>query len=331
MTAPEPLSSAPLRPSTEAEAQATSFVATAADGYAIHGLVWRHHACAPNRPVVIINPATSVRCRYYFRFAAYLYRHGFDVIAFDYRGIGLSRPPRLRGFAASWLTWGADDLDAVLCYAGASFPDQPIHIVAHSFGGVAVGLAPSNHRIARIFTVGAQYAYWRDYAPEQRLGMVARWHIAMPLLTLAYGYFPGTRLGWLEDTPKGVVRDWALSRARFEETWRGRSPLCTLDPETLRQRFAAVTAPILALGISDDEFGTIPAIERLLGYFAQSARTHWRIAPRDIGAEAIGHFAFFHSRFERSLWPAALAWLRTGEITPGFPGRLISATPPQPV
>jgi pimeloyl-ACP methyl ester carboxylesterase len=52
-----------------------------------------------DEPVVISNPANAVRCRYYFRLAAFLCQRGFDVIAYDYRGIGGSRPEpaRLRG------------------------------------------------------------------------------------------------------------------------------------------------------------------------------------------------------------------------------------------
>jgi predicted alpha/beta hydrolase len=52
---------------------------------------------------VIINSATSVRCRYYSRFASFLFGEGFDVITYDYRGIGESRPVSLRGFDAGWI------------------------------------------------------------------------------------------------------------------------------------------------------------------------------------------------------------------------------------
>lgn len=38
------------------------------------------------------------------------------------------------------------------------------------------------------------------------LQMLAKWHAIMPLLTRVRGYFPGKRLGWLEDAPAGVVR-----------------------------------------------------------------------------------------------------------------------------
>src|SRR5262249_31565060 len=61
---------------------------TAEDGYKINGFVWRHAKARDEggelRPVVVINAATSVRCRYYFRFADFLQRHGFDVVVYDY-------------------------------------------------------------------------------------------------------------------------------------------------------------------------------------------------------------------------------------------------------
>jgi predicted alpha/beta hydrolase len=274
--------------------------------------------------VVIVNPATSVRCRYYFPFAVFLFEHGFDVIAYDYRGIGESRPATLRGFEASWLDWGRLDFDAVLRHAERSFPGQPIHVVAHSIGGFVLGLAESNHLIRRVFTMGAQYAYWRDYAAGVRLRMVAKWHVAMPLLTMLLGYFPGKRLGWLEDTPKGVVRDWAFSRGRFEDTWRGRSSARHPDKHALVRQFAAVTAPILAVSVTDDEFGTVPAVERLLAYFCRGPKTHLRISPQSIAEPAIGHFAFFHRRFERKLWHVPLEWLRSGRLPADCPGVLIT-------
>ncbi len=298
----------------------------AADGVPIQCFVWRHaSAAAHHRPVVIINPATAVRCRYYFRFAQYLFDHGLDVIAFDYRGIGESRAGCLRGVDISWLDWGCLDFEAVLQYAQRSFKCQPIHVVAHSVGGVVLGLAPSNHAIGRIFTVGAQYAFWRDYAASKRLRMIARWHIVMPLLTLLLGYFPGKRLGWTEDMPQGVVRDWSLSRRRFEDTWRGRSSARHPDKRALVRQFGAVTAPILAVSVSDDEFGTISAVERLLGYFGHSPRTHLHISPSSIGTAAIGHFAFFHSRFQENLWRLPLDWLKYGRLPADCPGVIVGA------
>ncbi|CUI78474.1 alpha/beta fold hydrolase [Achromobacter xylosoxidans] len=286
----------------------------AADGVALGGYAWRHAAPDPAgpRPVVVINAATSVRCRYYARFAAYLHQHGFDVLTYDYRGIGESRPASLRGFQASWMDWGEKDFEAVLGYVRSHFPGQPVDVVAHSIGGFVTGLAPSARGLRRIFTMGAQYAYWRDYAAGKRLRMLAKWHVVMPLLAACLGYFPGRRLGWLEDTPRGVVRDWSFMGPRFE----GRG-----GPDHRVAAMAAVTAPILALSVTDDEFGTEAAVGRLLAYFTGSARTHLRLAPAALGLDGIGHFAFFHERFRDTLWPIALGWLSRGEH------RLAGATP----
>jgi predicted alpha/beta hydrolase len=288
----------------------------AADGYTIRGFAWRHREPGPGgRPVAIVNPATSVRCRYYCKFSAFLFDNGFDVITFDYRGIGESRPSTLRGFEASWIDWGRLDFEAVLVHAARSFPGQPIHVAAHSIGGFVFGFAPSNHLVRRVFTMGAQIAYWRDHPAGDRSRMFVKWHLVMPLLTVLLGYFPGKRLRWLEDTPKGVVRDWR----RF-----GSRALKDADRKKLLEPFAAVTAPTLAVSVTDDEFGTVPAIERLLGYFGNSPATHLRISPESIAEAEIGHFAFFNSRFEKSLWPIPLHWLKFGHVPEGSPGTIVA-------
>ena len=312
-----PLQAAQRKPPLAAELQGDPFKETAADGFVLGGFTWRHALPDTQRPVVIINAATSVRCRHYSRFADYLFANGFDVITYDYRGIGESRLGSIKGLNASWTDWGALDFEAMLRRAQREFSGQPIDVVGHSFGGCAAGLGESGQVIRRLVTVGAQFAYWRDYAPEQRWRMFGKWHLLMPLLTLFCGYFPGKRLGWLEDTPAGVVRDWSTPTARYERRPSGRAMLA----RTGQLPFANVRAQTLAISISDDPYGTIAAIERLLSYFSHAPKTHLRIAPQDIGEQQVGHFAFFRSAYQATLWPIALNWLQTGKLAPDTPGR----------
>lgn len=296
-----------LKPvTTPKPGQSESFKEPAADNYLLGGFTWRHVRTDLERPVVIINAATSVRCRHYARFADYLFANGFDVITYDYRGIGESRKGSLRGFKASWSDWGVLDFEAILLRAQREFPGQPIDVVGHSFGGCAAGLGASGALIRRVVTVGAQFAYWRDYQASTRWRMFAKWHVAMPLLTALCGYFPGKRLGWLEDTPAGVVRDWSTPTPSYETRPSGR----TLNGLP----FSRVKAQMLAISITDDPFGTVAAVERLLGYFNGCERTHLRIAPEDIGEEHVGHFAFFRSEYQDRLWPIALAWLQKSQL-----------------
>ncbi|QNU63254.1 alpha/beta fold hydrolase [Vreelandella titanicae] len=299
---------------------------SAADSYALRGWVWRRPCVSSSHPgpVVIINTATSVRCRYYMPFADYLYQQGWDAVTYDYRGIGDSRHHSLRKLKADWIDWGQHDFEGVLRYVARRFPGQPVDVVGHSAGGFVIGFAQSAHRVRRIFTMGAQYAYWRDYAPEARRSMFLRWHLAMPLLALLVGYVPAKRLGWMEDTPKGVALDWARMGPRFEHNVRRKRETPEGEPEAemLVRGFTRVQAPILALGIDDDPFGTRPALDRLLEYYSSSERYHLRLAPTAVGQPSIGHFAFFHKRFRDVLWPLAMEWLRTGNPPTTFPGEL---------
>lgn len=310
--------------STPTLIQSEPFVEPASDGHPIGGFTWRHVRTDIERPVVIINAATSLRCRYYSRFADYLFANGLDVITYDYRGIGESRRGSLRGFKASWSDWGVLDFEAIVQRTQREFPGQPIDVVGHSFGGCAAGLGASGAVIRRIVTVGAQFAYWRDYEAKSRWRMLAKWHVVMPLVTVLCGYFPGKRLGWLEDTPAGVVRDWSTPTPRYETRPSGRS-LGELP-------FSRVKAQLLAISITDDPFGTVAATERLLSYFDGSERTHLRIAPEDIGKKQIGHFAYFRSEYQDRLWPIALAWLQSGQLatdTLGISPHLRFNTPPR--
>lgn len=312
---------------------------SAADGCEIRGLFWKaagltfvspresHRRNGTDRGTVVVAPATAVSCRYYVGFAEYLFHNGYDVVTFDYRGIAGSRPSKMRHFRASWLDWGHFDLEAALQYARTHTPGQKLYLVGHSIGGFLAGLAPSSGRLARVVTVGAQYAYWRDYAAGRRLAMVLKWHALMPLITLAFGYFPGKRIGWVEDMPAGVVRDWVFSRSRFEARWSRAQLIRHGYSGDLPSQFANLAAPILALSVQDDEFGTVEAINRSLAYYPRSVRTHLHIMPQEVGQESIGHFGFFNRRFRESLWPIALNWLREGDLGACTPGTVLSVTP----
>jgi predicted alpha/beta hydrolase len=275
------------------------------DGVKLGGHLWR----ALNGNVagtVIINPATGVLARYYHRYARFLASHGFDILTYDYRGIGASRPENLRRCGYRWRDWGELDFDAAVRFAQKRQTVGPLLVVGHSVGGFLPGLAETAPLIDRMLTVGAQYAWWGDYAPRQRLGLFLKWHLAMPAATAFCGYFPGRRLGWLEDLPAGVANEWSFRGPRFERS----------HPRDERQavlaRMAAVTAPILAVVVSDDELGTVSAIRRTLGYYTHAPRKAVLLKPSDYGRDAIGHFNLFHDSHAAGFWTDALQWLKGG-------------------
>lgn len=288
------------------------------DGVLLGGTLWP----SAGRPLgqVIINPATGVLARYYHRYARFLATQGFDVLTYDYRGIGASRPTDLRTCGYRWLDWGLLDFEAALVFMRTR-GTGPLNVVGHSFGGVIPGLARSAAaNVHRLLTVGAQYAWLGDYARHRRIALIAKWHGAMPLLTAAFGYFPGKRLGWLEDLPAGVANTWSFGGPRFES--RGRSE----ERADLHTRLASFSAPILAVGVTDDELGTPRAIRRTLAYYQGVHRTTVLLHPVDYGREAIGHFNLFNDLHIKGFWHDTLCWLSQGANP--WPERVIDQLEP---
>jgi predicted alpha/beta hydrolase len=287
---------------------------SAPDGYLLSGYYWPGGATPLGS--VLISPATGVAARYYQRYGSYLAAAGFRVLVYDYRGIGLSRPPRLRGFRASKLDWGRFDCEAALQTLHQRGPDLPLYTVCHSIGGFAFGLAASNHLVSRALFVGCQYAYWRDYARAACPGYWLRWHVLMPLLAGTLGYFPGKRLGWLEDLPQGVALEWGLRlHPQFYRLYRLFPHAEALpDAQDLLQRFTRFQGDLLALADTGDEYATPQASQRLLSHFTQANWQFAQIAPQQESLPQLGHFGFFHDRFKPSLWAESLDWLQAGKI-----------------
>jgi len=275
------------------------------DGIVLRGHIWPARTAAAIGSV-IVNPATGVLARYYHYYADFLASAGFDVLTYDYRGIGLSRPENLKGCGYRWREWGEQDFDAALRHMDAARPGQPLYVVGHSIGGYLPGLSPKAGRIDRMLTMGAQYAYWPDYARGHRLRLFLKWHVAMPALTAMFGYFPGKRLGWLEDLPAGVANEWSFRRARMERTHPA------AERSDVLRRFEAVTAPILAVTMADDDIGTVAAIRRTLDYYRNAGVQQVLLEPEDYGLPEIGHFSLFHSRHREGFWRDSVSWLRDG-------------------
>lgn len=277
---------------------------TCRDGVVLHGHVWPARGQANAR--VIINPATGVLARYYHYYADFLAGEGFEVLTYDYRGIGLSRPADLRGCSYRWRDWGEQDFDAALRFMSGREPELPLMVVGHSIGGYLPGLSQEAPRIDRMLTMGAQYAWWGDYATGHRLRLFWRWHMVMPALTAIYGYFPGKRLGWLEDLPAGVANEWSFRGPRMERTHAAH------ERGDVLTRFAAVTSPILAISVTDDDIGSAAAIRRTLSYYRNAERIEASLSPSFYRLEAIGHFSLFHSRHADGFWKDTLHWLKDG-------------------
>lgn len=135
-----------------------------------------------------------------------------------------------------------------------------------------------------------------------------------------FGYFPGRRFGWVEDTPLGIVKQWSAFHRNFErKPWKSRR-----SDRSIPKLFELFRGDTLAISIADDEWDTRPATLRLLKMFRNSRKCHLHIEPADIGESEIGHIAYFNKRFSGSLWPLALRWIQTGSMPDPFQSRIVA-------
>jgi predicted alpha/beta hydrolase len=255
---------------------------------------------AEPRASVIVSAAMGVPQTFYGPFAEWLAERGYSVTTFDYRGIGLSAPPSLRGYAVTLLDWGQQDCAAVIDFVKMKQPHAPLYWVGHSLGGQLLGFIPNRSHIERAMTVGTGNGYWREVTfGWLTLGM---WYVIVPLTTRIAGYFPGKRLRIIGNLPLGVIEQWRrwCLHPRYAVGVEG---------EAVRAGFDSVRMPILALSFTDDELMTASSIPSLHGLYSNAPVEHRRLSPRDFGLRRIGHFGFFRAQYEDTMWPLVPQWI----------------------
>ena len=274
------------------------FVLRTADGAELAATVYKARKArkAPQavQPAVVITPATGVPQGFYRAFAQWLAERGSTAYTLDYRGIGASRPPRLRGFEADFARWSVD-IDTLLGHALERHAQ--VSLLGHSSGGFLAPIAPAAVRLHRLVLVGAQTAYWRDWAWPQRWPLALVWHGLMPLLTGLWGYFPARVLRLGEDLPRGAALDWAL------RPWRD-----PFDRADAAAGYARVLPLLHLVAATDDLFATPAALARLRMRLSHTACEQHLIDPAEFGLRSLGHFAILRPE-GAAAWPRLRAWL----------------------
>ena len=287
----------PSSETSAADCSARDLRIAAADGFSLAATL--HAAADRAAGVVVVNSATGVRRAFYRRFAAHLAAHGLDVLTYDYRGIGESRPRSLRGFSAAMHHWGERDLTGVLAWAHAHAAGRRIVAVGHSAGGQIVGLAPNRRFVSALLAVGAQSGDWRLWPAPARYRMALLWYGVVPAVANAFGYLPGA-FGIGEDLPRGVALEWAH--------WCRTPAYLAGDDGARRRAFAAFDGHILAMSFDDDDYAPSRAVDGLMELYASARVTRRHVRPADVGMP-VGHFGFFREAMRERLWRDATAWL----------------------
>lgn len=253
----------------------------------------------PNRKLLVINSATGVRQQVYFSFAKYLATQGFTVITYDYRGIGESKPRKMKGFEASMRIWGTRDFKTITTFIKENYPDYTKFCLGHSVGALILGMNEDSVIFKKFIFVATQDAYIGHLSWRVAVTAALGFGIAVPVTVILKGYFPAHRFGLGESLPKGSAYDWRTLILNKKSTGRLYEKIEKDHSKDLNQEAFIIHA-------EDDSWVTMKGMESLMNNSYPNMKKNYReIKVSESPKKQVGHINFFRS-YNRILWKIIL-------------------------
>lgn len=252
-------------------------------------------------PYVIVSPAVGTKRGYYANFASSLVSQGFQVVTFDYRGIGESKM-KMDDESATLTSWGEKDLNAVIEWIWSNEGNPKIFLVGHSVAGQIFPLAPSRSKVQAAYFIGSQSVARQYWSGTKKWSVELLWNIVLPAATSLTGKLPSWAYGGKHDLPKYVAKEWA--------SWGKHKNGVIQDCEKRAKAFKEISIPLRFISISDDRLlAPKKAVEKLYEQYGSVNKEHQHWFPEDFGKTSIGHFGFFRSS-NSDMWNDAHLWLK---------------------
>ena len=247
---------------------------------------------------IIVAPAAHLTQREYRSFAVFFQGLGYNVFTFDYRGVGDSAPSQLKGCDARLQQWAVQDADAVIRYVKTSFPGTELIYVGHGIGGELIGLAQASQYINKLVLASSSLSCKRLSTWKGRVRITVLKAIGR-ISNSWLGYFPGRRLGFTRDLPKGVVHEWA--------NWCDNpNGLFDVFPEN---NYRKLNIPLFAFSFSNDWMTPEKGVQGLLSYFSSANITWYHDHPHNQGLKNGQQSCFFDLKLKDTLWKKLEQWI----------------------
>lgn len=249
----------------------------------------------PNLPVLIC-PATGITKQFYHHFALWLSEQGFDVMVFDFRGIGESLHGQLKDSTASIVQWGELDIPAAIDALLHKTQAQQVYLLGHSAGGQLMGVNANHHKVAKVVAVSGSTGHIKGLKGHTKILAPIMFKGIFPIARLTLGYGPTNAIGMGENLPKDVAREWAqfCSKPGY---------IINAVGKQIHEDFhAKVHTPITVLWSSDDEIATEANVKDLLRLYPNASTDMIELKPANYGHKMIGHMLMF-KKSHQNLWP----------------------------
>ena len=245
---------------------------------------------------ILICPATGITKTFYHGFAEWLSHQGYDVLSFDFRGIGESLHGALKDSTASIDDWGMLDIPAAIETLLNRTLAKQVIIIGHSAGGQLLGIAPNYHKVAKVLAIAGSTGHIKGLKGKTKLLAPVMFNVIFPLSSLLKGYGATQFIGMGENLPKNVAKQWAefCSKPGYVMNAIGKSIFEDYHQE--------IQCPITSFWASDDEIATHANVKDLLRLYPNAKTKLIELNPRQHGYKQIGHMLMFKKTHQK-LWP----------------------------
>lgn len=268
---------------------------TACDGYRLSALFGMTYGNVNG--TIVLSSATGVKKEFYLNFSRFLVAKGYNVLLYDYRGIGGSAPCHLKTLKAYMHEWGTKDMNAVLNYLVNERGITGITWLGHSIGAQLIGFLENRQHIKKVIAVNAALGYWGYFPFPMKWLIWGLWYFVGPLMIKFYGYGAMQKIGWGENLPPNILlewRAWCLSKTYFKSCLRS---------QLNEDAFYRFTTPITAVYTSDDFIANDTTVPLMMKFFPDSPQTILKLTVQQHTREKVGHTGIFRKKFEKNLWP----------------------------
>jgi predicted alpha/beta hydrolase len=256
------------------------------------------------KAAVMIAPATGIKQTFYNSFASYLSVRGFGVICYDNRGIGKSKEGNINNGNPSLITWGRQDMSAVLEKLREHFPNTTYHLVGHSAGGQLVGLMENSQHLCSMFNYACSSGSIRNMHFPFKFQALFFMNFFIPLNNLLFRRTNSQWVGMGEPLPKTVAAQWSQ--------WCNGSGYVAMafGKEIEKHAYNQIDISSLWLHASDDPIANFANVKDMIRVFPNLKAEIITLEPGKLGFKEIGHMKFFSSKNDK-LWNYALDWLHS--------------------
>lgn len=272
-----------------------SFWISCKDGYQLAAQFYPAQQKDINALPILICPATGITKTFYHAFAEWLSQQGYNVLSFDFRGIGESLHGTLKDSTASINDWGMLDIPAAIETLLKRTNAEKVIIVGHSAGGQLLGITPNYHKVAKVLAIAGSTGHIKGLKGKTKLLAPVMFNVIFPISSLFKGYGATQFIGMGENLPKNVAKQWAefCSKPGYVMNAVGKSIFEDYHQE--------IQCPITSFWASDDEIATHTNVKDLLRLYPNAKTKLVELNPQKHGYKQIGHMLMFKKSHQK-LW-----------------------------